>query len=551
MNFTFLNPQFLWLALPAVVLVIYAYLKQGNARQQIVSSTFLLKKLKKKSSGRKKLNLPFRFFWELLTLLLLILAIAGIYFHQAEQNILVLIDNSLSTSLKLSSGKSVLAENTKTAEERIDAESGSRFKVCFTSPAFTCSDKYLTATEAKNKITDTQNFAVQDNLAEKLKLLGNEKLDKAWIFSDYLPGEISGKISFFSSKKEGHGNVAIKRIADNKIHLESFNKFAINGTLVLESFKKEKNQLSKINTEMQTVSIAPGSSEINISLPDEITAVYLEKDNIFSDSVYWYIPEMNEQKQILLVSNDTLKANLPFDSEIKTISVQEYSSLGNFSDYSFIIFKNYFPENLPAVNNLILAANQGKLMDAVEVTDWQGSHEILKYLSANQLSFSKVWLNKLPSWYQKLITLKDQPALAVSEKDAVRSVYVSFPLLPFQGSENKPLSILTLNIFKWLESSVKNNQNKNFEKFYYLDEEAELKESQTSDISSGIFLNQNKTSVRNFYFPEESNTLVIQSISAELKSQTHTTTDNDKNNFTSYLIYLVLGLSLLGLLIWR
>ncbi len=586
MSLGFSAPAFLLLAIPVIGGLIYAYLNRGQAKRQIVSSTIIFKQLKNRPSVRQRIQLPWRFFYELLALLILVLSIAGFYWQSPGKYWQVIIDNSLSLSAiaDASSSKNILALNI--AQLKNDYQSRIRnfsgIKVCVTAPSFECwSDGFQTWDEVISKIEDLKILPANDLLESILSSLTTSPDVELTVYSDYLSNsKQSNKLKLSTVRSGGLGNIAITEILLRpnqtvSVGIQSFVSTPVQKKVKLYLLSEIQGKLVLTESKENSFKLNPDQKIfVDFKIANDVRAVIAEIDSenrsptvdaIGKDNIAFQVINPQVQAEVLLVSERSISESglaVVFDDKVKLLSPTEYQQGATSSKkYSLIIFDNYIPKEFPNSNHLIIASNsepgiiQTELQRSPQITTWDKESALLRYLTPDNFQFKNVWSAKLPSWFHPVISSNNQIILATGFLGQVKSVYLGFPILPLEQSNNQAISILSLNTLKWLEETSEAPISFDRETLVYtlVDQKlvSEIHSNQASSLI-GIFSSSDgkvkSYNAKNFYSEEESNLKVVRKISIPtLLISKESQLANSSNPNLNQLIWFVLVMMLAAL----
>jgi hypothetical protein len=110
---------------------------------------------------------------------------------------------------------------------------------------------------------------------------------------------------------------------------------------------------------------------------------------------------------------------------------------------------------LPWKGGSVSAPHEG----AVEITRWATSHPILQYIQPGLLAIPQVRVLECPNSATPILFSSFGPIACAGEEGGARYVVTGFELFPFDGIKSPTLSVLTLNIFKWLFQSDATSAN--------------------------------------------------------------------------------------------
>jgi len=405
-EYAFLSPLLLSLALPALGLLVYAYLKKGQGERVLVASTMILKLLQKKSFMRKKFRPPLRFYIELLLILLLLCGIAGLYAIKQGNKVAIVIDNSFSMSAtdpESSRGETLLARVRREAASYISGlNSSSKIDLLLSSPRLTpVAPDWMSLSSAASACDNIKFEYSADNLNSSLKkLVAGGRHDQIVVFTDKkLKEPESDKDKKNTAKLSVHtydagrgqstaGNIVISRInargsdsQSNKINLKaSINAFSTESVKINVSL----DALTPLNDSLQSERIRsieldmPAASDREVAfgnIPAEgLYKLYFEvnrsvsapgQDTIIYDNSTWLAA--TEQKNKIYFVGDLKASDLALQ-RLDTLSFENLSPedyLRNFvspkreapakEDNLLFIFHHWTPPQLPVHNSLFVA----------------------------------------------------------------------------------------------------------------------------------------------------------------------------------------------------
>ncbi len=590
MNLGFTAPGFLLLAFPAIGFLIFAYLNRGQAKRQFVSSTIIFKQLKNRPNVREKVKLPWRFFYELLLLTLLLLAIAGFYWQSPGKYWQVIIDNSLSLSAvaDASSSRNILALNiAQLKNDRQDRfKNLSGIKVCLTAPSFQCWSEGFESWEAvSSKLNNIPAIPANDSLESVLGSLTIAPKVNLTIYSDYLSNSRQSNNFRLSTVRTGElGNLAITEIISRPNHtvsvgIQAFVSTPIQKKVKLYSLVENSKGLEVAEIKEANFKANPEEKVfVDFKIFNNIRAVIAEIDPagissaidaISADNISYQVINQQVSAAVLLVSKNSLAESgleAVFPGKLKLLSPEEYQAVPEDAQkYSLIIFDNYIPSKFPSSNHLIVASNaepgvlETTLQRSPKITSWDKESSLLRYLSPDNFSFKNVWSAKLPSWFQPVITSNNQTILATGFQGPIRSIYWGFPLLPLEKSNNQALAILSLNAFKWLEEESQSPLSFQGETLAYVLKDQQLESEKINgnwELAAGIIqsVSENKVNfiAKNFYSEEESNLLAVRKIALPILTRNSDKSDLiNTNPNLNQLIWLAWLMLLASFFIWR
>ncbi|MCO6429419.1 MAG: BatA domain-containing protein [Deltaproteobacteria bacterium] len=494
---SFLYPTLLAVAAPIVLgVLVIAYLRQGRSKRKKVATLYLLKMIESVPRARRKFLPPLRFFFELLLLAMLCLAAAGIYSTDASSRVVYIIDNSFSTSASLSKfddAKTVLAKAKEAAAESLDGlASAAEVEVFVTSPQLrSITAGFVSSGRAADALASVEFAYASDRIDEAV-----EKLQRAHSDSE---------IRVYTDKK-GISKVQpeLGRVSVTTIERGALNNIAIGGiTLANSTMSGTGRQLeavvasfgdSPVTVEVELGGINVSASPVGVEAIDRRTlqlpaggrvtvtfkdlpagiegfkvaatskeyAGARDSDSNPHDNAAW-IAGGRTRAEFLLVGdlNAALlglsKLSGPAFDYMKPEKYEESSANGDLGAYRGFVFHRYIPRRFPPGNSIfVIPETTGALLTTaqvvsnVPVTRWHRSHDLLSYLDIANLTFKKLSPLELPNWGEVLINTSAGAAAYAGERDGHRIAVLGFELFPFEGRRSPLISVLTLNLFKWM-----------------------------------------------------------------------------------------------------
>lgn len=449
----FTNPIGLALVF-AVPLLVLAYRKRKSAKTQIVSSLLILKTLTTRPVPKKRIKLPLRFYIEALALLALAIASALPVIKPAGKKIAVIIDNSLSMSAINANKLSRLGlalEKFKKEKNSIDS-----YSLFESSPKLTLRPGQITTS------------ATPDNLFNTSSELATEtNYDKIWIFSDK---KIEAEDPLITSYQVGSTevNAYIQSATLNKANAgEEINiKVALSGT------KSEKIEvsLSAVNFSgkttrkigLESVNVSPQKiSSINFSSQENELAYKIEIkpsgfDAIEIDNTAWIVGNPEPSSQLLLVSEKANGLEKIPGFKVNRVSSEQFAKNDSLEKYSLVIFHRSAPSSPPNKPSLLIlppsdnAFFPASAEQTLKISSWDETHPINSYLRVNLIKPNKGIEFKTPNWAQAVISGEKGSIIAAGQYSGSLMAASGIELLPYEGKKTPSLSILTVNLIKWL-----------------------------------------------------------------------------------------------------
>ncbi len=495
----FAYPLALLLLPLAVAALIHAYRKHGKGKRVVVASLLLLKTLQKTVTTPRQFSPPPRFFYELLLLILLLLGACGLYFRERGQVYAVVIDNSLSMRSLVptsSEGEDFLTLAKKDAESFLSALArDSQIALYSTSPApRQLGDGLMSTSQALHAIQNIEAVYAGENLDTLLpRLMRNDQYERVLVFTDThvsVQGDGAARaqgrleIRAFSSEAKALQNIALSRMSlrhdqgnsgrSVDVQLQSFAQKPVQVAVSLEVLEGADKSPRYVPSAKKTAALdALGSATVSFSaVPAEYSQfrarIEVQGDaasrrllDALSEDDSAYLSTEKSQGAIHVISRFSVHElgldKMPL-TQFEQIAPDRFSEFAPPSDQTnTFIFHRITPTTLPRGNALIIAPSAEntlfeirKQVPLAAVSRWRTSHPILTYLNLPELQLKEFSVLAVPEWARELIVTTEGVAAFAGEKDGYRYVVLGFEVLPFEGKSAPTMSILTLNILKWL-----------------------------------------------------------------------------------------------------
>jgi hypothetical protein len=495
LSFAFITPWLL-LALPlGAGMLLYAYLRRGRATKKIVGSFLLLHGFQRTPRARRTFVPPLRFFLELLALLALSLAAAGLYQREEVRRSAILLDTSRSMATLAGSPETRFALGLRELQEQLSAADQSMLFV--TSPKLQQRSEWLRKDQLIAVLQQAWPLEGEDSLEMAInRLLADERFARVLVLTDQqvrkkqpserlvivsqarsaenialedatvlnsgpaqAPGVRIKLAAFLSTASASVGvNLTPVVIQDRKITLLSEATVSRQLSLTGRERKQLMMELPKVpqgqRIEGLQVSIVPTYSP---PLADSIAA-----DNEL------YLELSGAVAQLLLVSDLSAEqlglGALPHLS-FKHLAPAAYASVDQAA-YSAAIFHRYVPPELPSIASLFVypsslstlpgafALAHNEPYAAASVSKWHDTHRLLNYVLPAKIGFKQLLALSTPAWAETLIDSDRGPLLWAGERLDRRYAATGFELFPYSGRAGSTLSVLFLNALSWLSDAA-------------------------------------------------------------------------------------------------
>ena len=475
--------------------LIYVYRRQGVADKKKIGTLFFLKDLSQPIVSRSRFVPPPRFFFELLLLLLLILGSSDVFTERQDDKIALIIDNSFSLFMRAdgSPDSPTLFEDVK-AQARLSLNSMSSntlVEVYVTSPYFHSKTEGLSGLRAAEREIDALQVQYSaDNLEAALtRVAGDARFKTIQVFSDreralYSSSTSSDTDSRFEFKSPPRGvgrtpgNIALTSIAATtqdktvqvRAHVSNFSQSTASITAALSGVPLRSNQIERMQQQEHT--IEPGKEhELSFTVSAEgyrgfqiqIQTSSAQLDLIPEDNVA-YVSVSGGSKRLILVTEfdegDLNIGALPV-SGFDVLGPDEYENQAGQLSGRTIIFHRIAPSRLPENDALFIVPPEGSFFsagslieDPVSITRWDPSNPLLAYLNVPALKPAAMMPLKTPGWAHTVINAAPGPLLVSGETGGYRYAALGVELFPFKGADDPAVSVLTLNVLKWIQQGT-------------------------------------------------------------------------------------------------
>ncbi len=500
MAFSFLNGGMLFAAALAPLLVL-AYRRSRPSKRSIVSSVMLLRVLERRRPIKQRIKLPFRFFLELLALLLLAAAAAVPVLQSPTENIAVVIDNSLSMSAPAGdaiAGESRLDAAKRAASEIIkSAPLGSTFSVFSTSPHMTdLAVGPADAAAAAALVAGISFSPTPDQLRGSIISLGSTgQYDRIAVFSDHEAGSGEHLLAadgarqtivslnhvgqpapnlFISDIHSVVDPTTQERTVTVSIASDAGRRAAAEVALSVDGKKAAPFAKQIVELEPRQASdlhfLVPRGFDPGTIIKAELTSLQGSATNtVAADDVGFAAGAGGKTNRVLLITSTptpgddrTYGLGSIGSLQITTIDPATAARLSadEFKAYSLIIFHRIsLAAALPVPSLFILPPPgegffSGRPIDGTAaVTSWAEDHPITSYLRVTLLKLAGYSTIAVPSWASSVINVEQGSVLAAGESRGIRFAAAGFELLPYEGAKTPVTTVITLNLLKWLSGA--------------------------------------------------------------------------------------------------
>ena len=513
--FGFLFPAVLIAAPLLVGALIYAYLRRGQGTRIPVATLLILRDLQRSSTSRKIFAPPFRFFFELLLLTILLLGAAGLFREGGNEQTAVIIDNSFSMAAIDPSAVTgeTLIESARGQARRMTRSMSSRARVEIfaSSPVLGSITEGLTApSAAAEQISKVKPVCSGDNLETALaRLSADTGYSRVAVFTGRPIADREGRNAAASGRDRRFElqsmvppqreslmqNVAISDIHlrrssgagrryDLSVQVEAYTLQPVEISLSVAAISSALNPDDSQVLSERRMKLSAGAGEAvvfrDLSGSAEAYTAKLRAegasaklDLIKEDNQAWVVAEEDAAKALLV--GELTPKDLGLDklhaASFEHVTPAQYES-GTLQEpqsrYRVLLFHHYLPAQLPHEssffimpppgNKLIPASSQ--VLDA-KLTRWLPAHPIVSYLNLAALELKLVTPLAVPAWAEEVIASTAGAVVAAGEQGQARFVAVGFEIFPYEGLHSPVISIFTLNALNWLSAGRLNTGYQN------------------------------------------------------------------------------------------
>lgn len=543
----FLAPALFVVAPLGLGVLVWVYRRKAQGKALVVPTLFLLRELKRSSQARRQFKPPPRFFFELFCILLLTLALAGMYQRRPAMRIAALIDNSISMGKVVGdgAGETDLARAIGLARSFIQsASSDSQIEIFVTSPTLRSVTDGLSSRDEGIRKLDTIKLAfAADSLESALsKLALQASYEQVVAFTDRpkKAKEPAGpRVQIESIRADANidslSNIALTDIRylerDGKTEIAvSASSYATRmGAAKVTLFEVQQNPwaLRKV-AEKEITLPSRGSQEILFNDLSPQVLLYSAKieplrngnsvlgNALATDDRAWIEIGAKEHRVALVgpLSPEALGLNqinfVTFEHlKPEEFAGEETKAANRYSAYLFHRYKAQGHLDKPTLSILPpqLANENGQMQP---LSSWDATHPALRYLALATLQMPKADVLAIPDWGSAFLSLSSGPIAWSGSKNSSNYITLGFEVLPYEGKKSPLLSILLLNSLKYVLGTAAvgghvsaGDLNLSAElQFFNQDGSAAI--SRREDISPGIYQGAETVTAVNYFETTES-----------------------------------------------
>jgi hypothetical protein len=485
------------------------YRKQGRGSKRQVPTFFLLREFATTASSPSAIRLPFRFFLELLLLLILCCSAANIGLTPKSKSIAIVFDTSLSMNARksVSQAGSLFDESKRRALEHIsDLASSSQITLFTSSPVLKQRGaQNMSPAEARSALNRIEPTLLGDSLGESIsELFRRGAFDRVLVFSDRQP-ELAKAGIVVTPKQSGRAEIMTVRapqgasrsnLALGEIGLNSANGAVTGLSVPLISYSEHRSTgrvvVHLLNQDL-TWGKAPATSldctvdpgkqvDLKIPLRMEANQAYritwvidsinpAAQDMLVADNEAYFVykPGKFDWKVVSRFTEKELNISKLFNGSARVLLPEQFEKLdAQDKATGKTLFHGVAPKSLSDGGTLVINPPKGssftkqeKVQVAGLPSAWESGHPLLRYISAGALKFPDATVLADNNQMESVVTLAEGSVLNVAETANRRAVVVGFELLPFEGASAVTKSTLLLNMIKWLNTGPQSTSGDN------------------------------------------------------------------------------------------
>jgi Aerotolerance regulator N-terminal len=471
----FLNPSALY-ALAVAPLLLLPYLIRSQPRRTVFSSLVIVRELVARPRGRgwRWLRVPPIFFLQLLLLSLLLFTLGEPVVAVRPRKIAVVLDNSASMQAAEDGKSRFSIAQEETRKLLSDLPVGGRVDLFVTAPRLAqIGEGSMGAGKALAVMGTLRPYDLPDaggDLGRTLSdLMKRGSYDRVFFLTDH-PVQHQGEVIKVISIGAPKDNLTLTAFQVSPVSLTS-QKLRASAEVMSFSSREEKFKIS-VNSAGKTLSnrdvtIAAGGT-VEIFFDDLAPLPLYEaelkvSDGLALDNRQFAVSSSSKGWEVLAVSPrpevvQSLRS-IPGLS-VKVIAPEDYGKYRE-ARHALELFHYSMPDILPARHALfILPPSENALVrvgPAIQrpvISSWREPHPLTDYV--NFALFRPSYARALTA---RVVAepILDGPGgtLALTmEHEGFRYAVLGFDPLPYLGRENLPMSIFTLNLFKWFSGAL-------------------------------------------------------------------------------------------------
>ena len=466
----FLNPAALY-AFALLPLLLIPYLFRAHPKRTVFSSLVLLRELVARPQGRgwKWLRMPPIFFLQLLLLALLFFTMGEPVLSVHPTNIALVVDNSASMQAREGASNRFDLAREEAGRQIRALAANARVDLYATAPRLErVGDAGLDALKAQAAIRTLQSYDLGDSARDPGAMLSDLMKSKSYdrvVFLTDHPVDRQGEVFRVVSIGSPKDNLALGAF---QVAPTAFASQRFRAAAEVKSFSaKEERVRVSVNSSGKTLSsralTIPAGASLEVSFDDLPAQPTYEAALAVSDALAldnrrfavaaagkgWEVLGVSPRPQVLQSLGSIPGINL------KIISPEDYGKYRQ-DNHRLEIFHYSMPETLPSKHALFILppsdnalAQLGGWLQQPVISGWREPHPLTDYVNFSLFR---------PSYGRPLLArmvgepVLESPAgvLALTiEQRGFRYIVLGFDPLPYLGKENLPISVFTLNVFKW------------------------------------------------------------------------------------------------------
>lgn len=478
--FGLLYPLALFLGVPLLLAMIYAYLRKKKLPVITIPSLFLLRDLSSPISTRRRFVPPPRFWIELFLLAVLLLCLAGLFTHKESARYAIIFDNSLSLAAQRD-GETLISLQRADVKKTVAAlPAESLFDLYRTSPQLErIGGKDISRDSVVERVDELVPVFARDSISEVVGLVAQREIYSGLIVFTDRPLRSAGEgsdslagVSIHRTKIEDLHNIAlvdpVQKGDEIQFTIKGYGtRRAAEGRVVLEALSQDGVWQIR---QQKAFTLGDGSGEsLAFKIPagkEELLRVSLLEPkagsffNALAEDDQLYFSNQRMQPGVQVFSLRSLR-DLGIEKirgiRFSQAKIEDYDTVRAAHPSDTFLFVDYVPQGLPDRASIVVSPPQssggfeiGEVISQAEVSEWNAGHPLLTYIDVSTLKLSRFIPITPPIWGASVVSSVRGSVLVAGERAGNRQVIVGFDLFPYRGRGTPTQSVLFLNMLRWV-----------------------------------------------------------------------------------------------------
>ncbi len=482
-------------ALPlALGALVYLFRARGTTQSKVVSSLLLLSQLPQYLPSRRRFVPPLQFWLELVLAVALALGASGITVARTGERVAVVVDTSKSMGALVSADETRLQSAVRIASADIaQAPADTLFTVLRAGSSVTArsggdsTTAVITKGAALAELKALEPTYEVDSLANVVaELRARGEYDSIWLYTDrsiegsghdsrlrvttvpYDP-EVARNIWISSIQSrlpsDGGEGTTHRRLLEVGVSRVGVGEEEVSVTAACT----DRQSSATVSLPAVTPRLSGRASSLvqlgPVSAPWSFcrVSVSAESDLLPADNEAWIV-HTGEPGALGVVSSLSPHVlgldRLPFGAAVVVAGADVSKEMG----LRGVLYHRMAPATLPHIPTLVVYPEVGTKLwgglvqgdaargsgGAVEITRWDESHPIVKYVRPGLLALPTARVLECPGSARPILNGAGGALVCAGEEGERRYAIFGFELFPFDGMRTPTLSIMTLNTLQWL-----------------------------------------------------------------------------------------------------